>query len=64
MVGKKIITDGEELFSQELGLYQSALSIGALATNYRRSKKKTVERKKEAWSCPPDYTIKINVEDP
>jgi hypothetical protein len=37
------------------------MSIGVLATNYCRAKKKPIE-KKETWSCPPEGCLKINVD--
>jgi hypothetical protein len=42
-------------------VHRSAMPIGVLVTNYWRSKKKLVDRK-EAWSCPPEVIIKINVD--
>uniref|UniRef100_A0ACD5Y819 Uncharacterized protein n=1 Tax=Avena sativa TaxID=4498 RepID=A0ACD5Y819_AVESA len=38
------------------------MSIGVLATNYWRAKKKPVERKTETWKCPTEGVIKINVD--
>jgi hypothetical protein len=42
--------------------HRTAMAIGALATNYWRSKKKPACRDKEAWKCPPEGFLKINVD--
>jgi hypothetical protein len=51
----------EKAFSRSTEV--QAMSIGVFATNYWRSKKKPFERKKESWSCPPEGTVKSNVDD-
>jgi hypothetical protein len=51
-------THGEQLQP----MHRSAMSIGVLATNYWRAKKKKFQSKKEVWVCPNEGSIKINVD--
>jgi ribonuclease HI len=55
---RRQFTHGERLQP----IHRSAMSIGVLAMNYWRLKRKTIDRKKEAWSNPPEGVIKINVD--
>jgi hypothetical protein len=41
---------------------RSAMSIRVLVTNYWRAKDKTIEKKIDSWSCPPDGFLNINVD--
>ena len=52
------VTHGEEIQNSQ----RSAMSIGALATNYWRARKHPVMKKAEAWTCPPENMAKINVD--
>ena len=53
---------GDHLHMVKHSSHQSAMSIGALVTNYWRAGKRPIERKKKAWSCPAEGIIKINVD--
>jgi hypothetical protein len=54
---RRQFTHGESLQP----VHRSAMSIGVLATNYWRAKKKIMS-KKEVWLCPKEGSIKINVD--
>jgi hypothetical protein len=38
---------------------RSALSIGALVTNYLGARKNPIQRKLEAWTCPHEGEVKM-----
>jgi hypothetical protein len=42
--------------------YHSAMVIGALASNYWRSRKNPIVRTEESWSHPSEGLMKINVD--
>uniref|UniRef100_A0ACD5UC07 Uncharacterized protein n=1 Tax=Avena sativa TaxID=4498 RepID=A0ACD5UC07_AVESA len=55
---RRQFTHGEDLQVT----HRSAMSIGVLAQNYWRARKKPMMRSKEAWTRPPEGVIKINVD--
>ena len=55
---RRQIVHGEEVQTPQ----RSALSIGALAKNYWRSRKHLIKRKTASWKCPSEGEVKINVD--
>jgi ribonuclease HI len=55
---RRQLVHGEEVQTPQ----RSAMSIGALATNYWRARKKPIIRSVASWNCPPEGEVKVNVD--